>query len=111
MNTRFFMIATLLLAGAATYSPALASDNHPATIKAACSHMGLAEGTAPFAGCVATLERSLAEQQQAQLLTRSKQACASNGFAPGTPAYATCVVDTADAGGPSVRAAQSSGVR
>jgi len=98
MKYRLLTVAPLLLLGATAYLPAAAADaNRLATEKAACAHMGLAEGTAPFAGCVATLDRSLAEQEQAQLLTRAQQACAQSGLKSGTPGYATCVLDGGDA--------------
>jgi hypothetical protein len=54
--------------------------------------LGLDRSEDPYATCIRSLERSLSESDQAQVVESNRLACAQEGLDPGTSAFATCVV-------------------
>ena len=65
-----------------------AKENHACAVV-----LGLDRSEDPYATCVRSLERSLSESDQAQVVESNRLACTQAGLAPGTSAFATCVVE------------------
>jgi hypothetical protein len=93
---------TLLLAGAtlallaATHTFAAAAENSPrvAHERHACAVvLGLDPSGRSYDTCIRSLDRSLAEWDQAQQVQTGRIACAQRGLEPGSVAFAVCVVN------------------
>jgi hypothetical protein len=90
--------AVALLASANTFADAAENPSRAAQEHHACAVvLGLDPSGRRYGVCIRSLDRSLSEMDQAQLVTRldeSKQsACAQKGLTPDTPAFALCVVN------------------
>ncbi|HLY54781.1 MAG TPA: hypothetical protein VKS60_04450 [Stellaceae bacterium] len=77
-----------LTLGSAQAAPASAADVH-----AACSRLGLDPSEAPFADCVATLNRATTALSADEMVTPARRQCAAKGLNPTSPAFANCVLD------------------
>ena len=95
--------ASAIIAGAAA-SALLASvhafaDPDEASTRMARKHhacaiiVGLPQPGKLYDACIASLNQSLAELDQARLVSTDRSGCERKGLRPGTPAFAVCVVN------------------
>ena len=86
--------AIALLASAHTFANAAENSTQMAQEHHVCAVvLGLDPSGRRYETCIRSLDRSLAEWDQARLLQTDRSACALKGLQPGTPAFAVCVVD------------------
>ncbi len=95
--------AIALLASANAFANAAENPTRMAREHHACAVvMGLHQPGDLYDTCIRSLNKTLSELDQAQLVSTGRRACAQQGFKPGTPTFAGCVVDVeqspADAG-------------
>jgi hypothetical protein len=55
--------------------------------------MGLPQPGKLYDACITSLDQSLAELDQARLVSTDRSGCERKGLRPGTPAFATCVIN------------------
>jgi hypothetical protein len=86
--------AVALLAAANTFASATENSTRTAREHHACAViMGLDQPGDLYDTCIRSLDKTLSELDQAELISRNRTACAREGLKPGTPAFAVCVVD------------------
>jgi hypothetical protein len=85
--------AIALLASAPTFANAAEPSSRTAQEHHACAVvLGLDPSELPYDTCMKSLDRSLSESDQSQLVESNRSACAQDGLDPGTSAFAVCVV-------------------
>jgi hypothetical protein len=93
----FPAVASLLILGACSISPADAASSTPervAEVQQACGHtMGLNAADTDYDMCVRSLLQTLSGMDQAKLVQRDRQVCMQRGLKPGSGDFAVCVVD------------------
>jgi hypothetical protein len=83
-----------LLASPQTFANAAEGSSRIAQERHACAVVvGLDPSDRRYDTCVRSLDRSLAEWDQAQVVQTDRRACSDNGLEPGTSAFAACVVN------------------
>jgi len=83
-----------LLASANTLAHAGENPVRLAREQYACAvTMGLHQPGDLYDTCIRSLDKTLSELDQAELVSRNRTGCAQEGLKPGTPAFAVCVVD------------------
>jgi hypothetical protein len=86
--------ASALLASAHTFADADEASTRMAREHHACAAvMGLPQPGKLYDACITSLDQSLAELEQARLVSTDRSGCARKGLRPGTPAFAVCVVN------------------
>jgi hypothetical protein len=75
-------------ANAAEGSSRIAQERHACAVV-----LGLDPSDRRYDTCVRSLDRSLAEWDQAQVVQTDRRACSDKGLEPGTSAFAVCVVN------------------
>ena len=73
---------------AAEASSRIAQESHACTVV-----LGLSPSDRRYDTCIRSLDRSLAEWGQAQVVRTDLRACGDKGLEPGTSAFAVCVVN------------------
>jgi hypothetical protein len=83
-----------LLASPQTFANAAEGSSRIAQEGHACSVvLGLDPSDRRYDTCIRSLDRTLAEWDQAQVVQTDRRACSDKGLAPGTSAFAVCVVN------------------
>jgi hypothetical protein len=86
--------AIALLASASTCASAEENSTRMASEQHACGVvLGLDPSGRRYDTCIRSLDRSLSEWDQAQMVQTDRRACSDKGLKPGTPAFALCVVN------------------
>ena len=86
--------AIALLASASTFANAAENSTRIALEEHACGVvLGLGPSGRRYDTCIRSLDRSLSEWDQAQMVQTDRRACSEKGLEPGTPAFAVCVVN------------------
>jgi hypothetical protein len=86
--------AVALLAAANTFAGAAENSTRMAREHHACAViMGLHQPGDLYDTCIRSLDKTLSELDQAELVSTHRTGCAQEGLKPGTPAFAVCVVD------------------
>jgi hypothetical protein len=86
--------AVTLLAAANTLASAAENPTRTAQEHHACAViMGLHQPGDLYDTCIRSLDKTLSELDQAELVSTHRTGCAQEGLKPGTPAFAVCVVD------------------
>src|SRR5262249_33228281 len=96
-------VIVVLLAADNRFASAAENSTRTAREHHACAViMGLHQPGDLYNTCIRSLDKSLSELDQAELVSTDRSRCALEGLTPGTPALAVCVVDAerspADAG-------------
>jgi hypothetical protein len=73
---------------AAEASSRIAQERHACAVV-----LGLSPSDRGYDTCIRSLDRSLAEWGQAQMVRTDRRACADRGLEPGTSVFAVCVVN------------------
>jgi hypothetical protein len=73
---------------AAENSSRIAQERHACAVV-----LGLDPSDRRYDTCIRSLDRSLAEWDQAQVVQTDRRACSDEGLMPGTSAFAVCVVN------------------
>jgi hypothetical protein len=73
---------------AAEASSTIAQERHACAVV-----LGLSPSDRRYDTCIRSLDRSLAEWGQAQVVQTDRRACADTGLEPGTSPFAVCVVN------------------
>jgi hypothetical protein len=85
--------AIALLVSANTFANAAENSSRTALSQHACAIvLGLDPSGCQYDTCIRSLDRSLAERDQARLVQTGRSACANKGLQPETPAFAVCVL-------------------
>jgi hypothetical protein len=83
---------TILLASPHTFaaeaSSRIAQEHHACAVV-----LGLSPSDRRYDTCIRSLDRSLAEWSQAQVVQTDRRGCADKGLEPGTSTFAVCVVN------------------
>ena len=74
-------------ANAEENSSRMAQEHHACAVV-----LGLDPSGRQYDTCIRSLDRSLAERDQAQLVRTGRSACAQKGLQPDTPTFAVCVL-------------------
>lgn len=83
-----------LLASPQTFANAAEGSSRIAQERHACAVvLGLSPSDRRYDTCIRSLDRSLAEWDQAQVVQTDRRACSDKGLEPGTSAFAVCVVN------------------
>lgn len=83
----------ILLASPQTFANAAEGSSRIAQERHACAVvLGLNPSDRRYDTCIRSLDRTLAEWDQAQVVQTDRRACSDQGLAPGTSAFAVCVV-------------------
>jgi hypothetical protein len=83
-----------LLASPQTFANAAEGSSRMAQERHACAVvLGLDPSDRRYETCIRSLDRSLAEWDQAQMVQTDRRACSDKGLEPGTSAFAFCVVN------------------
>ena len=86
--------AVALLAAANTFASAAENPTRTAREHHACAViMGLHQPGDLYDTCMRSLDKTLSELDQAELVSTNRTRCAQERLKPGTPAFAVCVVD------------------
>jgi len=86
--------AVALLAAANTFASAAENSTRMAREHHACAViMGLHQPGDRYDTCIRSLDKTLSELDQAELVSTNRTRCAQERLKPGTPAFAVCVVD------------------
>ena len=86
--------AVALLFTANTFASADENPTRMAREHHACAViMGLNQPGDLYDTCIRSLDKTLSELDQAELVLANRTTCAREGLKPGTPAFAVCVVD------------------
>ena len=84
-----------LLASPQTFANAAEGPSRTAQERHACAVvLGLDQSDGRYDTCIRSLDRTLAEWDQAQVVQTDRRACSDQGLVPGTSAFAVCVVNT-----------------
>ena len=90
---QFLPVALLLVACAAPVANADSTrSGRIAQERQACGQLGLDPSEAPFADCMRSMDQTLAQMDQTNMVERNRGTCAKEGLQPGTSAFAVCVV-------------------
>src|SRR6516225_7963564 len=94
-SVKIITVATVaLLTAANTFAIAAENSTRIAREHHACAViMGLHEPGDLYDTCIRSLDKTLSELDQAELVLANRTTCAREGLKPGTPAFAVCVVD------------------
>ena len=88
------LAAVALLAAANTFASAAENPTRTAREHHACAViMGLHQPGDLYDTCMRSLDKTLSELDQAELVSTNRTRCAREGLKPGSPAFAVCVVD------------------
>jgi hypothetical protein len=83
---------SILLASPQTFaaeaSSRIAQEHHACAVV-----LGLSPSDRRYDTCIRSLDRSLAEWSQAQVVQTDRRGCADKGLEPGTSTFAVCVVN------------------
>lgn len=82
------LLASQTFANAAEGSSRIAQERHACSVV-----LGLDPSDRRYDTCIRSLDRTLAEWDQAQVVQTDRRACSVKGLAPGTSAFAVCVVN------------------
>ena len=86
--------AVALLAAANRFASAAENPTRMAREHHACAViMGLHQPGDLYDTCIRSLDKTLSELDQAELVSTNRTRCAQEGLKPGAPAFAVCVVD------------------
>jgi hypothetical protein len=87
-------VVITLLASPQTFADAAEGSSRIAQERHACAVvLGLSPSDRRYGTCIRSLDRSLAEWDQAQLVQTDRRGCSDKGLEPGTSAFAVCVVN------------------
>jgi hypothetical protein len=90
--------AVALFASAHTFANAEETSTRMAREHHACAViMGLPQPGELYDACIASLNNSLSQLDQARLVSRDRRDCARERLKPGTPGFADCVLDAEEA--------------
>ena len=94
-SVKIITIATVaLLAAANTFASAAENSTRTAQEHHACAViMGLHQPGDLYDTCMRSLDKTLSELDQAELVSTNRTRCAQERLKPGTSAFAVCVVD------------------
>jgi len=85
------LVSANTFANAAETSPRTTLEQHACAVI-----LGLDPSRRQYDTCIRSLDRSLAERDQARLVQTGRSACAQKGLQPETPAFAVCVLTAAE---------------
>jgi hypothetical protein len=86
--------AVALFAAASTFAGAAENSTRTGREHHACAViMGLHQPGDLYDTCIRSLDKTLSELDQAELVSTHRAGCAQEGLKPGTRAFAVCVVD------------------
>ena len=84
-----FLASSGTVGNAAENSLRVAQEHHACSVV-----LGLDPSDREYDTCIRSLDRSLAEWDQLQMVQASRRECSEKGLAPGTSAFAVCVVNS-----------------